>query len=416
MSPFSHIRFAGKSDVGRRRKNNEDSFGVFPACGVFCVADGMGGGDDGEIASAATVNAVRDFCYGHPLPPGKCWKRTAWLDGVCGSVIAASGWIHDRAKKKGQKGCGSTFVGLCLDPSRPKIAMSLHAGDSRLYLWHRGWRGSVKIRQITRDHSFGEGRSDGQPSLRGAISRAVGVLPTVEIERTRFRVSPGDRVLLCSDGITKMLSDGRLADILAQYDQAADAVNALVAEANAAGGVDNATAVVVDVDSIPKPLPATDLLEVTPLALEEEAETGEEPVTSDSKCEDVELANGGDADNENPPATVTNCAVREDAGRRVRGVRWPLVAIALGGLVVAAIICVAVCSLSRRAATMKNEASVREERMRQTVEKVRRQSEKRQQLRMESERILREADDLAAQERRNEDLNQIQRNVELPHE
>ena len=74
MTPFAHVRFAAKSDVGRRRKNNEDAFGVFPQCGVFCVADGMGGGDDGEIASNATVDGVRRFCEGHPFPEGKCWR------------------------------------------------------------------------------------------------------------------------------------------------------------------------------------------------------------------------------------------------------------------------------------------------------------------------------------------------------
>ena len=97
MTPFGHIRFALKSDVGRKRKNNEDSFGVFPSCGVFCVADGMGGGDDGEVASAATVEAVRRFCEDHPFPQGKSWRMDDWLEGIADGVSGASACPRKRS-------------------------------------------------------------------------------------------------------------------------------------------------------------------------------------------------------------------------------------------------------------------------------------------------------------------------------
>ena len=84
MSLFPHIRYAAKSDIGRKRKNNEDSFGVFPDLGVYCVADGMGGGDDGEVASAATVGALEKYAKEHPLPQ----DRTYPIDGMTAAIAA----------------------------------------------------------------------------------------------------------------------------------------------------------------------------------------------------------------------------------------------------------------------------------------------------------------------------------------
>lgn len=418
MSPFSHIRFAGKSDVGRRRKNNEDSFGMFPACGVFCVADGMGGGDDGEIASAATVNAVREFCAKHPFPSGKCWKTEALLDGVCGSVVSASNWIFNRAQGKGLKGCGSTFVGLCLDLSRPDMATALHAGDSRLYLLHRGLLGGETLRQITRDHSVAEmiGAKDERsvkPAFRGMIIRAVGVLPTVEIERTSFRLSPGDRILLCSDGITKMLSDRRIAAIMKQHDSPSDVVDSLITEANAVGGVDNATALVVRVDSIPEPLMALDLMAMEPLARDEEGDSDDEPVTDDTGYGAVGTADDDGDEMATLTMGVTTPAMREKARH---GFDWHPVLVAVGIVVVLALVGGTACLLLRRAEAMKFEDAVRDERMNQAVENVKRQTEWKNRQRLESERILRDADDLEAKEKREEELKQIERNVDLPRE
>ena len=253
---FSHLKYAARSDVGRRRSNNEDSYGAFPECGMFCVADGMGGGDDGEVASAATVQAVAHLAEGMKDLSDEAYPAGAVADSLSVAVDAASRWIYCRAQERKLNGCGSTFVGVCFDPVNPGSAIALHAGDSRLYRFRDG-----ELRQITRDHSAAEliGSSDEEinPLFRGMIMRAVGVHPKVEIERTSFSVAEGDRILICSDGLTRMVLDGRIADILSDRRDANDAVHALVDAANAAGGVDNITVVMVDVGALPPPQSAS---------------------------------------------------------------------------------------------------------------------------------------------------------------
>ena len=249
---FSHLKYAARSDVGRRRSNNEDSYGVFPGSGIFCVADGMGGGDDGEVASAATVQAVAHLAEGMKDPPDEAYPAQVVADSLSVAVDAASRWIYCRAQERKLNGCGSTFVGVCFDPVNPGSAIALHAGDSRLYRFRDG-----ELIQVTRDHSAAEliGSSDEEinPLFRGMIMRAVGVQPKVEIERTMFSVAEGDRILICSDGLTRMLSDVVIADILSWRQDADDTVHALVDAANTAGGIDNVTVVIVDVGALPPP-------------------------------------------------------------------------------------------------------------------------------------------------------------------
>lgn len=259
MSHFPHIKYAGLSDVGRKRKNNEDSYGLFPEIGVFCVADGMGGGDDGEVASAATVRAVEMFAKANPLPPKAGFSKDSMVAGLRGAVNSASSWILKRAQEKGLKGCGSTFVGVLFDPCCPDTAIALHAGDSRLYRV-RG----CSIQQITKDHSAAEliGAKDENeinPMFRGMILRAVGIQKSVEVDATPFQVKQGDRIIICSDGLSKMISDRQIVSIVKESDAVETAVKALVAAANEAGGFDNVTAVVVEVDKMPPALPAVEL-------------------------------------------------------------------------------------------------------------------------------------------------------------
>ena len=106
MGAFPHIQYAALSDLGRKRKNNEDSFGTFPSVGVFCVADGMGGGDDGEVASAATVRAVETFAAKNPFPQNAAYPVDSYVKGLCEAVNAASEWIFHRTQEKNLKGCG----------------------------------------------------------------------------------------------------------------------------------------------------------------------------------------------------------------------------------------------------------------------------------------------------------------------
>ena len=259
MVAFPHITFAAKSDVGRKRKNNEDAFGTFPSLGVYCVADGMGGGDDGEVASAATVGAVEKFVKAHPPPANAAYTAESVVAGVRSAVNGASKWIFDRAKTSNLKGCGSTFVGVCLDPARPGEAIALHAGDSRLYrIRGRG------IQQITKDHSAAEligarNENDINPMFRGMILRAVGIQPSVEIDATPLPLKEGDCILICSDGLCRMVQDKKIVSIVRDNDAPDAAVEALIAAANEAGGIDNVTAVLVKVGKFPPPLPTIDM-------------------------------------------------------------------------------------------------------------------------------------------------------------
>ncbi|MBO7483146.1 MAG: serine/threonine-protein phosphatase [Kiritimatiellae bacterium] len=267
MGAFSHLKCAAASDIGRKRKNNEDSFGVFPEAGFFCVADGMGGGDDGEVASAATVRAIEDFTASHPQPDNAGYSAERYADGICRALVVTSGWIYDRTQEKHLKGCGSTFVGVCFDPTRPAEALALHAGDSRLYRI----RGR-SIQRITRDHSAAEligakDEDDINPMFRGMILRAVGIQPVVDVERTPVQVKFGDKLVICSDGLYRMVPEKKIVSILRAAETPDDAVKTLIDAANEAGGIDNVTAVLVEVGELPQPLPVAEL----------KIETSEEP-------------------------------------------------------------------------------------------------------------------------------------------
>ncbi|MBQ6246569.1 MAG: protein phosphatase 2C domain-containing protein [Kiritimatiellae bacterium] len=251
---FSYVSCAALTDVGRKRKNNEDNYGTFPDAGVFCVADGMGGARDGEVASRIVVEhlagALRN--WEKISPPIPLEDRLALLD-KC--LDAASLWINQYAASHDANGCGTTFVGVVLDPGKPGHAVALHAGDSRLYRIHRH-----KITQITRDHSVAnmtgvKDENELNPVFRNMILRAVGIKTSVELERTSFEVVPGDWVLICSDGLTKMVDDKSIAKIVASADGGKTAAHMLVAEANRCGGRDNVTVVLLHVGELPPALP-----------------------------------------------------------------------------------------------------------------------------------------------------------------
>ena len=258
MGAFPHIRYAAKSDIGRRRTNNEDAFGAFPLSGIFCVADGMGGGDDGEVASAATV--VERFTKECPISGKFTYPIEGIVSGVRSAVNSASSWIANRTKQKGLKSCGSTFVGICFDASKPNTAIALHAGDSRLYRI----RGR-SIEQMTVDHSAAEligtkNDKEVNPMFRGMILRAVGIQPSVELERTEVPLKARDKILICSDGLSRMVSDRKLLSIIRASEDLETTADKLIAAANDAGGVDNITVELIEVGALPAPLPTSPLV------------------------------------------------------------------------------------------------------------------------------------------------------------
>lgn len=268
-TPFAYLSCAALSDVGRRRKNNEDSLVTLPDNGVFCVADGMGGVQGGEVASKAVVDALQKAFKDSPEAPfsvtadasAKLFER---------AVNAASHWIKERAEGLGISGTGSTAVGLVFDRVTPCQGIALHAGDSRAYRFR-----DDKLVQLTTDHSVAAaaGLPDDStlPAMfRGVITRAVGLDRNVALEATPFDVKDGDVFLLCSDGLDKMLSDRRIQKIIRKHkaDPLEQMAKCLIDEALEEGGEDNVTVIVIRVEA---PLPRGPTMDIPPetLALEQ---------------------------------------------------------------------------------------------------------------------------------------------------
>lgn len=288
MNPFAHLKCAALSDVGKKRKNNEDAFGMFPESGIFCVADGMGGGDDGEIASAAVVRTVEDFAV--RMKPdasgGVCADDVG--NGLAVALSTVSAWICNRAHVRKLNGCGSTFVGVAFDPTNPAQALAVHAGDSRLYLLH-----GHSIRQVTRDHSVAElmGEKDESkvnPMFRSMVINGIGIRDKVEPEFTPFKIAPGDCVLMCSDGLSRMVPDKRIASVVRAEKSPDKAVAALIAAALDAGGVDNVTAVLVQVGELPPPLSRREPLPLPKPSEEADTEDADGTTASDNTSKTYE--------------------------------------------------------------------------------------------------------------------------------
>lgn len=284
--PFTYLTSAALTDMGRRRKNNEDSLVMLPSSGIFCVADGMGGAQGGEVASQAAVESLqRVFEESPDAPFALTAKAAARL--AARALNQASQWIKNRADERGLTGCGSTAVLLVFDRATPSQACVLHAGDSRAYLCRAG-----KLLQLSTDHSVAA--AAGLPDdatlpamFRGVITRAVGLESTVLLEETPTDVQAGDLFLLCSDGLTKMVSDKHLQKLLHKH--RAEPVEALtqllVDEALKAGGEDNVSVILVRVADT---LPQAPALEIPPQTLALETADVTVPVTGMPPVDDSE--------------------------------------------------------------------------------------------------------------------------------
>jgi protein phosphatase len=224
---------AYRSDTGRQRNANEDSF--FVRAPIFVVADGMGGAQAGEVASKAAADAFDvDLPDG---PPERVLRET---------ILSANRKIHDLARTDPSRaGMGTTLTAAVLSAEREEVAIG-HVGDSRAYRLRDG-----RLEQLTRDHSLVEEmRRKGQLTdaqaedhpQRSIITRALGPEPEVEPDVQTVSAAPGDVFLLCSDGLTTMLDEARIAKLLAGGTSMDAAVRALIDEANRAGGRDNITA------------------------------------------------------------------------------------------------------------------------------------------------------------------------------
>ena len=224
---------AFRTDTGRQRNANEDSY--FARAPIFVVADGMGGAQAGEVASKTAAEA-----FAAELPPGppeQVLRET---------IEVANREINERAKADPSlAGMGTTITAAIVNAQSEEVAIG-HVGDSRAYRLRGG-----KLERLTRDHSLVEEmRRKGQLTdaqaedhpQRSIITRALGPEPEVEVDVQTVPAAPGDVFLLCSDGLTTMIGEERIARLLAGATSMTAAVRALIDEANRAGGRDNITA------------------------------------------------------------------------------------------------------------------------------------------------------------------------------
>jgi serine/threonine protein phosphatase PrpC len=249
------IRSWSRTDVGRKRKHNEDSCFADDAMGLYIVADGMGGHAAGEVASAQAVKSIREaVAEGKPVlesfsrtPTVEVREHVAQL--MEKAILRACADIHALAVSDlGKRGMGTTVVALLVAGKKAVVG---HVGDSRVYLYRSG-----RAHQLTEDHTIiqeqlkrGLITKEQVPTAgnKNVITRAVGIQPSVAVDTLVTDVLPGDLFLLCSDGLHGYLHDDELAQLLAH--ERARLPDLLVGLANQRGGKDNITAVCVGVES-----------------------------------------------------------------------------------------------------------------------------------------------------------------------
>ena len=248
------------SDIGRARERNEDSYLVEDP--LFAVADGMGGHRGGAVASSLALETLQSVLRGDQAAPGVLVEE----------IKEANQRVLDRGLSDRElRGMGTTLTALFTDDDKVHIA---HIGDSRAYLLRDG-----SLKQLTEDHSLVqrmvmEGKLKPEEAerhpQRSILTKALGVDPEIEPDTmTIDPVLPGDRLLLCTDGLTSMVQTDGIEEILKGEPDPQDAADRLVDQANDAGGEDNITVVVIDfVEGDSRTVEARDEARVTPIAFE----------------------------------------------------------------------------------------------------------------------------------------------------
>ena len=231
---------AYKSDVGRVREGNEDSFLVQDP--LFAIADGMGGHVAGDVASQTAIETItQSAASDKPSEPSALEEL----------IKKANVAIWQKAQQEPTlHGMGTTCTLILVDGSRIHIG---HVGDSRAYLLRDG-----ELSQLTEDHTLvgrmvREGRLQPEEAerhpQRNIITRTLGVDPEVQVDTMSLEMTEGDRILICSDGLNSMLDGSAIQDALSNETDPQAAADRLVDEANAAGGEDNVTVVIIDFEA-----------------------------------------------------------------------------------------------------------------------------------------------------------------------
>ena len=258
----------GISDVGLQREHNEDSFAVLSDHGLVIVADGMGGHRAGDVASRLATEAIGEFfrktanedaTWPFHFDPNLSDEENKLLT----SIRLANRQIYEHStRSQDLRGMGTTVVGALF--SRKKNRMFIgHVGDSRAYRVRAG-----KIQQMTRDHSLVNDYLAAMPDMtdeqrselpKNVITRALGMQDNVEVDIQSDECQPGDVYVLCSDGLSGMITDQEIAEVVAASGELSEVCRRLITLANEHGGEDNITAVAVRVDDVDEDAPVRDL-------------------------------------------------------------------------------------------------------------------------------------------------------------
>ncbi len=240
---FDYINSSSMTDAGLVRGNNEDAVAVLATDGCFFVTDGMGGGDEGEIASQIVHSYIRKAIEGSaPDSPGLRKYN------IQQAVHWANRQIRQYAEEHFFKQMGATLALLLLDPWQPDRAMVCHVGDSRVYCFRQG-----KLFCITRDHTVGAELARQKVSSHGTnslgdhqksalshiLTRSIGTSNVVMTEWDEVMVLPEDIFLVCTDGVTTMLNDSEICAVLKEKTSASQMIENLGKLVRAAGAKDN---------------------------------------------------------------------------------------------------------------------------------------------------------------------------------
>ncbi|MDX1632004.1 MAG: Stp1/IreP family PP2C-type Ser/Thr phosphatase [Thermoanaerobaculia bacterium] len=248
------VKGCGLSDVGKARSHNEDCFGIDPELKMFVVADGMGGHNHGEVASRIAVKAIQEFVE-ETADNDTTWPFVydSRLQRHSNRLKTAIRMAHDKVLRAIRNdgsliGMGTTVVGFLLKGSTAAVA---HVGDSRAYRLRDG-----DLELLTQDHTWvneqvvagylSAEQARAHP-LKNVVTRALGGESEVVVDVEEIEVVPGDLFVLCSDGLTTMLSDEEIQERLEDEHPMDVTCRHLVQDANAKGGLDNITVVLVEV-------------------------------------------------------------------------------------------------------------------------------------------------------------------------
>ncbi len=245
--PVLQLDMASCTDRGRMREHNEDALACDAVAGVAVLADGMGGYAAGEVASgAAAAQVAAELARLKAEYP--VLSPADMMQAMHDAIRRVNTQIYRAARKDPRyTGMGTTLVAAAFTG---QVAVIAHAGDSRAYLLRDG-----RLRRMTKDHSLLQERIDlgliraddpAGDAVRNLITRALGVDPLLEPEIGVHGMRDGDRVLLCSDGLSDMISDARIEQVLLQHaEDPQQAARELVEQANAAGGRDNISVILI---------------------------------------------------------------------------------------------------------------------------------------------------------------------------